>query len=698
MDLQVLRWGWLLFIVPHNLGEVMAGLQAMIKNPAISVDQLMQFIPGPDFPLGAEIHGISGIRSSYLTGRGSIKVRSKTQIEYFDKGSLKGKSRIVVSEIPYMVNKAMLVESIAQLVQDKKIDGISDIRDESSKDGIRVVIECKKSESPQVILNHLYKLTRLQTSFGINSVALVKGVPKLLSLKSMLTEFYQFRRQVVLRRSAYLLAQAKDRQLFLLAIKIALDDIDNVVNIIRNAKDTQSASQKLIDQYQLLEKQAKAILEMRLSRLTSMERSKIVEEIAEIQIKIEDLNSILVNPDRVTQIVLEECEQISQQFSDPRRTVIYSSEAEDITLQSLVDDVSVVVIVSEGGYIKRTTTSEIQSQKRGGKGRSGIVMADNDKILQVFECTNHQDLLCFTNLGRVYSLKVYLTPEAVLRSRGKHFANLIPLEADEQVLTVMPVGSYDQDMYVTTLTKLGMVKRTSLQFYSSIRKSGIIGMGLNKDDSLVGVKFSKDSDYLLIAGSSGNVVKFKANEVRPLSRSAKGVMGMKLDRSMAKEQFAISLEVVSGDYSDLDSLLSVSEKGYGKRSQIDSYRITKRKSKGVIAQKVTEKTGALMGVYKIDYNDDVVLITSKGTMLRMNIANTAVLGRNTQGVRLMKVAKDEVIQSVCVINIPNDMIQPSDSNDIHTDNHQSLENTEQKTDPKKDQDLSTDSDNSNNDL
>ena len=409
-------------IPPHNINEVLLGLKALIENSNITIDELMQYIPGPDFPTGAEIHGVAGIRKAYMTGRGSVIMRAKAEVDSKDT-----KDRIIVTEIPYQVNKARLIEKIADLVREKKIEGISDIRDESAKEDIRIVVECKKGESGEIILNQLYKLTALQSSFGVNTVALVRGMPKVLNLKQLLNEFYAHRKEVILRRTAFLLSKAEDRAHILLGLKTAVENVDDIVQIIRNAKDTQSAQESLIAKHDLSEIQAKAVLDMRLAKLTGLERDKIVAEFKSVMEEIADLKDILNTPQRVIDIILNDIDGVLTTFGDSRRTAIHVSMADELTMESLVADSQVTVTVSHAGYIKRTPSNAIQAQKRGGKGRSGMLTKEEDFTENVFPCTNHQDLLCFSNIGKVYSLKVYQLPEAALRSRGKHFANLVPL-------------------------------------------------------------------------------------------------------------------------------------------------------------------------------------------------------------------------------------------------------------------------------
>lgn len=639
-------------ILPHNLTEVMNGLKALIHNPDITLAQLMEHIPGPDFPGGGEIHGIRGIVDGYATGRGSLSIRSQVSIEEID--GQKDRSRIVITEIPYMVNKARLVEKMAVLVNEKKISGISDIRDESSKGGVRVVVDCKKGVFGEVVLNHLYKLTPLQTTLGMNSVALVRGTPRLHTLKDMLKEFYSFRREVVLRRCAYLLNKAEHKQLILLGLKIAVDEMDDVVGTIRTSKDTQQAHALLMERFSLLDVQAKAILDMRLARLTGLEREKIHHDVEMIATEIADYKDILARKERVTEIILSEIDEVCEKFQDERRTEILTDEADEITLADLVADVSVVVVLSKDGYIKRATTEDIVSQKRGGKGRSGMLIQENDSASLVLECTNHQTLICFSNFGRVYTMKVYEIPKVALRSRGKHTANLLPLQKDELIAAALSVESFLQNSYVVCITKRGYIKRTALDSYKNVRSIGIKGIILGDHDELVEVCIASDKEHVFVASSAGKVIRFPLCDVRPTGRNSRGVRAIRL----SGDAQVVAVEMIDPNNMDNKTILSVTSKGYGKKSKTQDYRVQSRGGVGVISIKVNARNGSLVGVYFISDDDDVVLMTSAGTMLRMNVKKTALVGRNTQGVRLMKVNKGEVIRTVGVIS-PDD--QPDHS-------------------------------------
>ena len=627
-------------IPPHNVNEVLSGMKALIENPEITIDELMAHIPVPDFPTGAEIHGVSGIRKAYMTGRGSVVMRAKAEVEAKDT-----KDRIIITEIPYQVNKARLIERIADLVREKKLEGISDIRDESAKEDIRIVVECKRGESGEIILNHLYKLTALQTSFGVNTVALVRGMPKVLNLKQLLSEFYAHRKEVILRRTAHLLAKAEERAHILLGLKTAVENVDDVVHIIRNAPDTQTAQEQLIAKHELTEIQAKAILDMRLARLTGLERDKIVAEFDSVMEVIADLKDILNTPQRVTDIILEDIDLVLEKFGDERRTTIHASMADELTMESLVADSQVTVTVSHAGYIKRTPSDAIQAQKRGGRGKSGMLTKDEDFTENVFPCTNHQDLLCFSNLGRVYSLKVYQLPEAALRSRGKHFANLIPLSENERIVKVLPIDEFKEGRFVVSVTKRGYVKKTDLMAYSKVRSSGIVGLKLEDDDSLIGCAIVDKGDHILIGTRMGKAIRFDQEGVREMGRASRGVTGIRFGE---EGDCAVGLEVISNSDTDT-AILSVCEKGYGKRTSLDEYRVQTRGGKGIYTIKVTERNGPVVGICQVHNDDHIILMTSTGTIIRSAVSEIGIVGRNTQGVRLMKVADGEKVQSVSPI-------------------------------------------------
>lgn len=625
-------------IPPHNLGEIIDGLEAIIAKPDTTIDELMLLIHGPDFPTAAEIHGVSGIRDAYLTGRGSVVMRSKAVIEQTN-----NRDHIIFTEIPFQANKARIIEKIAELVQEKKIEGISDIRDESAKEEIRIVVDIKRGESAEIVLNHLFKLTPLQTSFGVNMVALVKGLPRLLNLKQVLEEFYHHRREVVVRRTAFLLGKAEERAHILLGLKVAVENVDEVVKIIRASSDSKIAGEQLIARFDFSDIQAKAILDLRLARLTGLEREKIVAEYNAVMIEIADYKDILDKPLRVTAIILDELKLVREKFADKRRTVILASAADQFTMESLVADLPVAVTVSHTGYVKRTPLTEIQAQKRGGKGKAGMLTKDEDFVESIFHTTNHQNILCFTNLGRVYNLKVYEVPEAPMRARGKHFANLVPLQPNERVVQVLPISEFKAGLSLAFVTREGYIKKTELMSYSNVRSSGIIALTLEENDALMGVRIVKEDDDILIATSMGKAIRFPSSDVRDMGRSARGVTGIRFSEA----DRVIGLDVLSKDPGTF--ILSVSENGYGKRTELEEYRTQSRGGKGIYTIKVTEKNGPVVGIAQVKETDHIMMVTTAGTLIRSKVSEIGVVGRNTQGVILMRVSDGEKVNALSMI-------------------------------------------------
>lgn len=627
-------------IPPHNLTEVCNGLLALIDNPEITIDELMQHVKGPDFPTSGFIYGVSGIHSAYRTGRGSIVMRARAEVVPPSGGSTKEK--IVITEIPFQVNKARLIEKIADLVRDKKIEGISDIRDESAQEDVRVVVEIKKGENGEIVLNHLYKMTQLQTSFGVNTVALVNGIPRILSLKEVLEHFFYHRREVIIRRTAFELRKAEARAHILLGLKIAVENADDVVALIRAAKDTPTAQQQLMEKFELSEIQAKAILDMRLAKLTGLEREKIVQEYNEIMELIKDLKDILETPSRVIAIIKEDLVEIRDTFGDERKTEIVETDADEFSMESLVADDEVAVTITHAGYIKRTPLDEIRAQKRGGKGRTGMTTKSEDMVRDLFISSNHQYLLCFTNLGRVYQVKVYRVPEASLTGRGKHFANLLPLGEGESVVSVLPVKEFVEGKYVISVTKNGYVKKTAMMNYANLRITGIIGLKLDEDDELITCGISNGEDDILIATKQGKAIRFSEKECRPMGRSARGVGGIKFG---SEDDEVIGMQVIEGD----GAILSVCENGYGKRTPIEEYRRQTRAGKGIYTIKVTDRNGPVMGIMQVSNDNHLMIMTSAGKVTRFHVNEVGIVGRNTQGVRLMKVDDGEKVISVALI-------------------------------------------------
>ena len=648
-------------IPPHNVREIAQALEALIDNPAITIEGLMEFVRGPDFPTRGLIYGVAGIRSAYLTGHGSVVMRARAGIEGAAKS---GRERIVITELPYQVNKSRLIEKIVELVHAKRIEGISDIRDESNKDGIRVVIDLKKGENGDIILNNLYKLTPMQSTFGVNTVALVNGAPRILNLKQLLEVFYLHRREVILRRTAYELRRAEERGHILAGLKIAVESIDAVVAIIRKAKDPATAAAELTAKFELTDIQTKAILEMRLARLTGLERDKIVAEYNEVMGVIADLKDILDKPERVTALIRGEITALQENHGDGRRTEIVVSAADEFTMESLVADDEVAVTISHTGYVKRTPLDDIRAQRRGGKGKAGMLTREEDVVSSVFMTSNHQTLLCFSNLGRVFELRVYQLPELPLRSRGKHFASLVKLTEGEKIVSVLPLKEFKEGHFIVSVTAHGYVKKTDLMAYSNVRSSGIIGLKVDDGDSLVSCSITDGKSEVLIATRWGKAIRFNEDEIRPTGRASRGVTGIRfgeadtpeavddatgseeVDAALANEpDRVIGMEIIQGR----STILSVCEGGYGKRTPLEEYRTQSRGGKGIFTIKVTERNGPVVGIMQVDENDDLMVMTSSGKITRFNVNEVGVIGRLTQGVRLMAAEQGEKVISLCKV-------------------------------------------------
>ncbi|MDX2167382.1 MAG: DNA gyrase subunit A [Deltaproteobacteria bacterium] len=624
-------------IPPHNLGEVVDGLIALIENPDLTIAQLMQHIPGPDFPTGGFLHGRSAIREAYHTGRGGLMMRARTEIE---DGGERGKAKIIVRELPYQVNKARLIERIAELVTEKRIEGISDLRDESDRDGMRVVIELKRDAVPEVVQNQLFKLSQLQDSFGVNMLAIVAGRPRLLNLKQALQVFIEHRREVVTRRTVYELRKARERLHILEGLKIALENLDAVIALIRAATDPVQARDGLMRQFGLSEIQAQAILDMRLQRLTNLERDKILEEHAEVVKQIARYEEILGDEREVSKIVVEELRAVRVQYGDPRRTEIID-ESTDLSDEDLIAEADMVVTVSHEGYVKRNPVAEYRAQRRGGRGKIGATTKDEDFIEHLFVASTHAYILVFTTSGRLFWIKVHALPQAGRAARGKAIVNLLSLGADEKVSAFLPVREFAPGRYVLFATKDGTVKKTALDDYANPRPSGIIAIKLNDGDQLIGVRLTDGDQEVILSTANGQAIRFRESDVRPMGRNAAGVRGIQLDAGDA----VVAVDVITPD----TTLLAVAEKGYGKRTAVDEYRLTNRGGKGVITMNVTERVGRVVGVRMVREDDHVMLITDGGTVIRMPVRGISVIGRNTQGVRLIDVAEGEqVVGLACV--------------------------------------------------
>ncbi|MBV2120778.1 MAG: DNA gyrase subunit A [gamma proteobacterium symbiont of Stewartia floridana] len=649
-------------VPPHNLTEVINACVAVIDNPDISIDQLMDHLPGPDFPTAGLINGASGIHEAYHTGRGRIYMRARSEIETDESN---GKQTIIVNELPYQINKARLIEKIAELVKDKRIEGITELRDESDKDGMRIVIELRRGEVAEVVLNNLYQQTAMQSVFGINMVALVDGRPRLLNLKQLLEFFIRHRREVVTRRTLYELRKARDRAHVLEGLAVALANIDEVIQLIKQAASPAEAKKGLLAQcwqsgaveamleragaastrpeeltdefglteagYRLTEVQAQAILELRLHRLTGLEQDKIIKEYEDLLEKIADLLDILGNPDRLMQVIRDELIEIIEQYGDERRTEIIQTRL-DLTLEDLITEEDVVVTLSHAGYAKAQPVSTYQAQRRGGKGKVATATKDEDFVDKLFVASTHDTILCFSNMGKVYWLKVYELPQAGRNARGKPIVNLLPLESEEQINAILPVRDYQEDRYVFMATSSGTVKKTSLEAFSRPRANGIIAVDLRDGDKLVGVSVTDGEQDIMLFSSSGKAVRFSEANVRPMGRTACGVRGIRLEA----EHKLVSLIVASeGD------VLTVTENGYGKRTAIEEYPIHGRGGQGVISIQTSDRNGNVVGAVQVTDEDEVMMITDGGTLVRNRVAEVSQMGRNTQGVIMIRLSNEE---------------------------------------------------------
>lgn len=623
-------------IPPHNLGETIDATLAIMDDPDITVSDLMEnYIPGPDFPTGGIILGRSGIRQAYETGRGSIIIRSKVKIEEMDNG----KKRIIIYEIPYQVNKATMIEKIASLVREKVIDGITYLNDESNRDGVRIVIELRKDVQEYVILNQLYRLTPLQTSFGINMLSLVNGAPKQMGIKETLQHYVDHQVEVTTRRTRFDLKKAEDRAHILEGFRIALDHIDAIIALIRASRNDEEAMQGLMEQFALSEVQAKAILQMQLRRLTGLERDKIETEYNELLATIADLRDILANESRIHEIIRQELSEVKEKYGDERRTEISDSGME-MDDEDLIPVEDVVITMSTSGYIKRAPVDTYKTQQRGGRGVKGMSLNEDDVIETLITMSTHDHLLMFTNLGRVYRLKGYNIPNASRTSKGLPVVNLLSLEKEEGVTALVPMKKDSPAQYLFFVTQKGLVKRVKIEDFDYIPRKGKLAIQLREDDELINVKLTSGEDEILIAGSNGKVIRFEEDEVRPMGRTASGVRGFNTDGGTVVG-VAVSHE---GKY-----LLSVSENGYGKRSEIDEYRKTNRGNKGVKTINVTTKTGSLVTVRAVNGDEDAMIVTDKGIIIRIALDHVGVYGRNTQGVKLINVADDETVTKVAVV-------------------------------------------------
>lgn len=628
-------------IPPHNLTEVVDGLVALIKDPKLPVDKIMKHIKAPDFPTGGIIWGFEGVKSAYETGRGKIIIRAKARIEV----AKNDRETIIISELPYQVNKANLIENIAYLVRDKKIEDISDVRDESDKDGLRVVIDVKRGGAANVILNNLFKHTQMQVTFGVILLALVDGIPRVLNLKDMMESFIKHRLNVIIRRTKFDLDAAEKRAHILEGYMIALDNIDEVIEVIKKSKDVPTAQERLMKRFKLSEIQAKAILDMRLQRLTGLERKKIEEEYRELIKLIEKLKRILASDALRREILTDELKQLKETYGDERRTEIVMNAvkiSDEEFIKEFIKEEDVVITISHSGYIKRTPVSGYRRQSRGGKGIIGATTREDDFIEHMFVASTHNHLMFFTDLGKCYMLKVHEIQEASRTAKGYSVANYIGKTKEEEITAILNVKDFGENMFITMVTKDGVMKKTDLVNFENTRKGGIIAISLGKNDKLIDVQLTNGKQEILIGTHSGMAIRFNESDVRSMGRTAAGVRAIKLD----KKDFVVGLVAVKRAGT---SILVVTDKGYGKRSDLQDYRMTRRGGKGVITMKSSDKNGSVISIREVVDNDDLMIITTKGIMIRQNVGEIRVMGRNTQGVRLIKLHDNDTISAVASV-------------------------------------------------
>lgn len=674
-------------IPPHNLGEVIDGCLAYVDNEDITIEELMEHITGPDFPTAAIINGRRGILDAYRTGRGKIYIRAQADIETDEKT---GRETIIVTEIPYQVNKARLIEKIAELVKDKRIEGISGLRDESDKDGMRIVVEIKRDAVGEVVLNHLFSQTQMQVSFGINMVALHQGQPKLLNLKEIIAAFIRHRREVVTRRTIYELRKARDRAHILEALAVALANIDPVIEMIRQAPNPAEAKAALIAQpwdlgsvstmleragdsnvarpewlepqygvhdgkYYLTEQQAQAILDLRLQKLTGLEHEKLLDEYRELLLQIAELLHILRSPERLMEVIREELNAIKDQYNDPRRTEITENTA-DINIEDLINEENVVVTLSHQGYVKYQPLTDYEAQRRGGKGKSAARIKEEDFIDRLLVANTHDTILCFSSRGRLYWMKVYQLPEASRGARGRPIINLLPLEQNERITAILPVREYEEGKFVFMATASGTVKKTPLQDFSRPRSAGIIAVNLNEGDELIGVDLTDSTNEVMLFSADGKVVRFAEDCVRPMGRTATGVRGMKL----SDDDKVVSLIIPRGD----GDILTVTENGYGKRTTQGEYPTKNRATQGVISIKVSERNGKVVGAIQVEETDQIMMITNAGTLVRTRVSEVSIVGRNTQGVTLIRTTEGELVVGLQRVEDEDDALDDDEVNEV----------------------------------
>ena len=638
-------------IPPHNLGEVISGIHMLMKNPDVTTADLMEAIPGPDFPTGAIVMGKSGIRKAYETGKGTVTLRAKVEIDE----QANGKQQIVVHELPYMVNKARLIERIAELAREKKIEGITDVKDESDREGMRVTIDVRRDVSASVVLNNLYKLTLMQTTFGFNMLAIVNGTPKILSLKQILQYYLKHQEEVIRRRTEFELKKAKARAHILEGLRIALDHIDAIINIIRGSQSPDVAKDRLMNEYQLSDKQAQAILDMRLVRLTGLERDKVENEYSKTMAAIADYEDILAKPERIDKIIYEELLEIQEKFGDERRTELMVGEVLSIEDEDLIEEENVVVTLTHNGYIKRLPTSDFKAQNRGGRGVQGMGVHDDDFIEHLLTTSTHDELLFFTNVGKVYRMKAYEIPEYGRTAKGIPVINLLDISADEKIQTVINIPAdkvqTDKAMYLFFITRQGTVKRTSVSEFENIRKNGLKAITLRDGDELINVLATDDSKNIIIGTHQGYAVSFDEKDIRSMGRSAAGVRGIRL----RDNDYVIGSAILEPE----SKVFVISENGYGKQTAASEYPIKGRGGKGIKTTNITEKNGPLAGLTTVNGDEDIMVITDKGVMIRFKISDVSETGRATLGVRLINLGADSIVSTMTKVE-PEDESENSE--------------------------------------
>lgn len=636
-------------IPPHNLREVIAALNLLMDNPDVTTNELMEVLPGPDFPTGGLVMGKSGIRRAYETGKGTITVRAKVEIVQMPNG----KERILVTELPYMVNKAKLIERISELHRDKRVEGITDLRDESNREGMRIVIDVRRDMSASVILNNLYKLTALQSSFGINMLAIENGVPKILSLKRILVDYLEFQKEVITRRTEFEKKKAEARAHILEGLRIALDHIDEIIHIIRSSNSDDEAKQTMIERFAFSDRQAQAILDMRLRRLTGLEREKIENEYQDLLALIADLADILAKPERVVEIIRTELGEIGARFGDDRRTELLVGEVLSLEDEDLIEEEEVVITLTNKGYIKRLAKSEFRAQRRGGRGVQGMGVHDEDFVKTLVSCSTHDTLLFFTNQGKVYKAKGYEIPEYGRAAKGIPAINLLGIDSNELIQAIIPVSSQPTaGRYLFFTTKYGVVKRTEVTAFSNIRSNGLIAIGLKEGDELVNIVETDGENTIIIGTHDGYSVRFEESQVRDMGRTAAGVRGIKLREG----DYVVGSSVIS----DNQEVLVITENGYGKRTAASEYPVKGRGGKGIKTANITEKNGPLAGLTTVDGSEDILLITDKGVIIRFNVDSVSQTGRATLGVRLMKMEEDTKVVTMATV-------EPEEDEDVSED-------------------------------